>query len=226
MRLPARVLLCASAALALAASCASDERVRFSDRPVLREEEVLGCGGGGLRYLVPARAEPVLRETATRELVDEEAEWTIESDRVACEFCDANGGVCGFVTVRYPGRTDGRAGLRLRYRSTVAKAERSWTLLDSNRLVDEARLDGSLSYEAAADVLDWTRAHVELDGPLDSVAAADAIHEDTAPDGARFRVTQVRRVLHGGVLRRRIYLKRDKGGFELLHIHEQRDDVD
>lgn len=206
----------AAIAAALVASCASDRTVPFSERPELREETVPGCGGGQLRFLVPAHAERALTEAAQAELAGEAAH-ELESVRVPCELCDARGGVCGTALARFSDALDGRTGLELRFRATVASSEDagSWRLTESHRTLDHTRLVGGLPSEEAARVLDWARAHLALEREPVELAGPDALPR-RAPDGARFRLDELVRVGEGTLVVRRVFLADRDDGLSVL----------
>lgn len=213
---PVRGLPASCVVVMLALACASErEKVSFSERPALREETVEGCGGGALRYLVPERALPALR-SAAREQLRAEPPFDVESERIPCETCDARGGICGYVVVRYRAPHDGRAGLRLRFRSTVVRSTTSWHVLDSERVFDEARLMGGLSFDEARAALDWTRTNVPDLQPVDSVASVKDLYEAEAPRRAELRLAQIARVDEGSVRFRYLYLRREGQSFVVV----------
>jgi hypothetical protein len=196
-------------------ACASEQQsVRFSERPELRAEEVSGCGGGGLRFLEVEPASAALRSAGEAEL-EGEPPHAIESAWVPCAFCDEHGGVCGYVVARFSEPLDGRTGVRLRFRSTVAKAAEQWSVVDSERVLDDARLAGDVKLEDARLALEWARDKLDLEGPVDSVVGPDRFDRD-APAEAALRLAQLVRVGDDEVLFRHIFVRRAPEGFAVV----------
>lgn len=194
--------------VALASSCANDRAaVSFSKRPALQEEPVVGCGGGALRYLVPERALPALREATAAQLA-QEPPYDVESERIPCETCDAHGSVCAYVVIRYRDVHDGRAGQRLRFSSSVVRSSSSWQVQDSERVYDEARLIGGVSFDDARSVLEWAREGALGPGSIDSVASVEDLYEAEAPRRAELRLARIVRVEEGAVAFRYLYVRR------------------
>jgi hypothetical protein len=206
----------ALALLLLAAGCGGDRgALAFSERPELRDEGVQGCGGGALRFFVPGLALPALREAARAQLLGEPP-WELEGEHVPCAVCDEHGSVCGYVVARYLEPADGRDGVRVRFRSTVSRAASSWQVLDSERVLDEARLAGRVSFAEARAALDWAREHVAGLGRVESLVSADALAPDEVPSGAELRLSQIVRVEEQRVLLRRVFLRREAGAFAVV----------
>lgn len=197
--------------VALASSCASDRPpVSFSERPALQAESVVGCGGGALRYLVPERALPALREATAAQLASEPP-YDVESERIPCETCDAHGGVCAYVVIRYRDVHDGRAGQRLRFSSSVVRSSSSWQVKDSERVYDEARLIGGVSFDDARAALDWAREGPLGPGSIDSIASVKDLYDGEAPRRAELRLARIVRVEEGSVAFRYLYVRRVEG---------------
>lgn len=180
-----------------------------------------GCGGGVLRFLVPELTLPTLRDAAAEHLQSEEG-WAIESATVPCQSCGGPADVCGYVVARAGHLEGGRGGIRLRMRSTVARATTRWALVDTERILDEARLEGLLSYREARHLIDWAHQEQAHLGPVESAAKAPVSSFDVWPPAATHRLRRIAMVEEKAVLFRLWYLRRTQAGYVLVEEGRER----